>query len=85
MLNLLRLNQEEVEGINRQIMSNEINNFKIPKTKVWEHMASVEFYQTSYSYKAESQETHVLTSPLLKITFISLDQLFISDSQFLHL
>ena len=46
---------------------------------------SVEFYQTSYSYKAESQETHVLTSPLLKITFISLDQLFISDSQFLHL
>lgn len=46
MSNLLRLNQEEVEGINRQIISNEINNFKIPKTKVWEHMASVEFYQT---------------------------------------
>lgn len=46
MLNLIKLNQEEIEGINRQIISNEINNFKIPKTKVQEHMASVVFYQT---------------------------------------
>ena len=46
MSNLLRLNQEEIEGINRQIISNEINNFKVSKTKTQEHMASVEFYQT---------------------------------------
>ena len=46
MLNLLRLNLEEIEGINRQIISNEINNFKVSKTKIQEHMASVEFYQT---------------------------------------
>ena len=36
MLNLIKLNQEEIEDINRQIISNEINNFKIPKTKVQE-------------------------------------------------
>ena len=46
MLNLLRLSLEEIEGINRQIISNEINNFKVSKTKIHEHMASVEFYQT---------------------------------------
>ena len=46
MLNLLRLSLEEIEGINRQIISNEINNFKVSKTKIQEHMASVEFYQT---------------------------------------
>lgn len=41
MSNLLRLNQEEVEGINRQIISNKLIIFKIPKTKVWEHMADL--------------------------------------------